>query len=132
MMYHYVHTCTCAITTNHVLHMYTYTHPKLHCTEQQYGINVTVNNLEVVEKSEVIWLAVKPHAIGRVLREVTPVIRPDHLILSTAAGIPIKELEKVCKSIAKYNKESLLCLAHNKSRCFVSLLYVDTHSSTPV
>ena len=74
--------------------MYLHTHYDLH-TEQQFGVNVTVNNLEVVEKSQVVWLAVKPHAIGRVLREVTPVVRPDQLILSTAAGIPIKELEKV-------------------------------------
>ena len=62
---------------------------------QQFGVNVTTNNLEVVEKSRIVWLAVKPHAIGRVLREVTPVVRPDQLILSMAAGIPIKELEKV-------------------------------------
>jgi ketopantoate reductase len=65
------------------------------CTTQQYGVNVTTNNVEVVERSQIIWLAVKPHAIGRVLREVTPVVRPDQLIISTAAGIPIKEIEKV-------------------------------------
>lgn len=80
------------VVTNHNLLTYTYTHT--HPT-QEYGINVTTNNVEVVEKSQVVWLAVKPHAIGRVLREVTPVVRPDQLILSTAAGIPLKELEKV-------------------------------------
>ena len=48
-----------------------------------------------MERSQIVWLAVKPHAIGRVLKEVTPVVRPDQLILSTAAGIPMKELEKV-------------------------------------
>lgn len=58
-------------------------------------MNVTTSNVEVVERSQIIWLAVKPHAIGRVLREVTPVVRPDQLVISTAAGIPIKEIEKV-------------------------------------
>lgn len=71
------------------------------CTKQQYGVNVTTNNVEVVERSQIIWLAVKPHAIGRVLREVTPVVRPDQLIISTAAGIPIKEIEKVLSSLKK-------------------------------
>ena len=64
-------------------------------------MNVTTNNLEVVERSQIIWLAVKPHAIGRVLREVTPVVRPDQLIISTAAGIPIKEIEKVLSCLKK-------------------------------
>lgn len=76
---------------------------------QQYGINVTTNNQEVVERSQVVWLAVKPHAIARVLKEVTPVIRPDQLIVSTAAGIPIKELEKV----------SFTC---TKSLCYLKIL----------
>ena len=71
------------------------------CTKQQYGVNVTTNNVEVVERSQIIWLAVKPHAIGRVLREVTPVVRPDQLIISTAAGIPIKEIEKVLSCLKK-------------------------------
>ena len=56
---------------------------------------MTTNNSEVVEKSQIVWLAVKPHAIGRVLKEVTPVVRPDQLIISIAAGIPIREIEKV-------------------------------------
>ena len=54
------------------------------------------SNREVVEQSKVVWLAVKPHAIARVLSEVAPVIRPDyHVVVSAAAGIPIKTLEKV-------------------------------------
>lgn len=41
-------------------------------------------------------MAVKPHAVTRVLKEVAPVIRTDyHVIVSAAAGIPIKTLEKV-------------------------------------
>lgn len=63
---------------------------------QENGINVTANNREVVDRSKVVWLAVKPHAIARILDEVAPVIRPDyHLIVSAAAGIPIKTMEKV-------------------------------------
>lgn len=54
------------------------------------------SNTEVVEKSQIVWLTVKPHAISKVLTEISPVIRPDyHLVVSAAAGIPIKTLEKV-------------------------------------
>ena len=63
---------------------------------QGHGVKVTGNNRDVVERSQVIWVAVKPHAISRVLSEVAPAIRTDHhLVISTAAGIPIKTLEKV-------------------------------------
>ena len=82
------------------------------CAKQQYGVNVTTNNMEVVERSQIIWLAVKPHAIGRVLREVTPVVRPDQMIISTAAGIPIKEIEKVCYVSKTNNKPSLQEYSH--------------------
>ena len=57
---------------------------------------MTGNNQEVAEKSQIIWVAVKPHAISKVLAEIAPVIKPDHhLVVSAAAGIPIKTLEKV-------------------------------------
>ena len=79
-----------------------------------------------------VWLAVKPHAIGRVLREVTPVVRPDQLILSTAAGIPIKELEKVWTK----KQRKLLCLAQISHTVYVfnfdRLLFVNKYKMTPV
>lgn len=70
---------------------------------------MTASNVEVVEKSEVVWLTVKPHTISKVLKEVAPVVRPDqHLFLSAAAGIPVKTLEKVrsiespkCKTLSR-------------------------------
>ena len=42
-----------------------------------------------------IWVAVKPHAVGRVLKEVAPLITGDHLVASVAAGVTLKTLEKV-------------------------------------
>ena len=63
---------------------------------QKYGINVTTDNQEVVSNSDVVWVAVKPHAVARVLREVAPCIKQDqHYIVSAAAGITLKTLEKV-------------------------------------
>ena len=42
-----------------------------------------------------MWVTVKPHAVGRVLREVAPFVKKDHIIVSAAAGVTIKALEKV-------------------------------------
>lgn len=62
---------------------------------KKYGINVTTDNQEVVSNSDVVWVAVKPHAVARVLREVAPCIKQDqHYIVSAAAGITLKTLEK--------------------------------------
>ena len=70
------------------------------CFLQQQGIRVTTSNREVAEQSQVVWLAVKPHAISRVLADIAPVIRPNHhLVVSAAAGIPIKTIEKVRKGV---------------------------------
>ena len=73
------------------------------------------SNAEVVEKSQIVWLTVKPHAISKVLTEISPVIRPDyHLVVSAAAGIPLKTLEKVSQDLisahAQQQPTVLLCL----------------------
>lgn len=71
---------------------------------------MTANNREVVEKSQIVWLAVKPHAISKVLMEIAPIIRPDyHLVVSAAAGIPIKTLEKVSQIFNKIMMTVGLC-----------------------
>ena len=42
-----------------------------------------------------VWLAVKPHVAGKVLKEVAPFVTPDHLFMSVAAGVTINTMEKV-------------------------------------
>ena len=60
------------------------------------NVNVTTNNLDVVKNSEVVWIAVKPHIVTRVLREVSPAISPDsQLFISVAAGTKLETMEKV-------------------------------------
>ena len=56
---------------------------------------MTHNNIEAVKNSEVVWIAVKPHLVAKVLREVSPFVTPDHLIMSVAAGVTISTMEKV-------------------------------------
>lgn len=58
-----------------------------------YGIRVTGENKEVVLTSDVLVLAVKPQAVSRVLEDIGEYVTVDHLVMSIAAGIPIRLLQ---------------------------------------
>lgn len=64
-------------------------------TFQDLGINTTSDNKEVVAKSNMIVLAVKPNIVSPVLKEVSPSISKEKLVVSIAAGIPISSIEEV-------------------------------------
>ena len=57
-------------------------------------MNFTTSNKETVSKSDVLFLAVKPHIIPFVLDEIGPEIEERHLIVSCAAGVTISSIEK--------------------------------------
>uniref|UniRef100_T1JNJ4 pyrroline-5-carboxylate reductase n=1 Tax=Strigamia maritima TaxID=126957 RepID=T1JNJ4_STRMM len=59
------------------------------------GCQTTFNNCEVVEKSDVVIVAVKPPVIPNVMSEVAPVVSQKQLIISIALGIAIKDLEQM-------------------------------------
>lgn len=63
------------------------------------GVNVTTSNKETVKKSDVLFLAVKPHIIPFVLDEIGSDIEGRHLIVSCAAGVTISSIEKVSQSL---------------------------------
>ncbi|MEQ2210946.1 Pyrroline-5-carboxylate reductase 1, mitochondrial, partial [Xenoophorus captivus] len=58
------------------------------------GVNLTTSNKETVNRSDVLFLAVKPHIIPFVLDEIGPDIEDRHLIVSCAAGVTISSIEK--------------------------------------
>lgn len=49
----------------------------------------------MVEKSEVVIVAVKPHIVPIALADVKGLKDKDKLFLSVAMGVPIKQLEQV-------------------------------------
>ncbi|XP_008327795.2 pyrroline-5-carboxylate reductase 1, mitochondrial-like [Cynoglossus semilaevis] len=61
---------------------------------RKMGINFTTSNKETVNKSDVLFLAVKPDIIPFVLEEIGPDIEERHLIVSCAAGVTISSIEK--------------------------------------
>ncbi len=61
--------------------------------ERTYGVRTTADNHALVRDANVIILAVKPQVIDRVLAEIEDDVRPDHLVISVAAGVPIAAIE---------------------------------------
>jgi pyrroline-5-carboxylate reductase len=61
--------------------------------EQKYGIKTTTNNSELLAWANVVVLAVKPQVIDRVLDQVAGDFSSDTLVISVAAGVPIRAIE---------------------------------------
>lgn len=58
---------------------------------------VVDSNAQVAERSDILILAVKPQQVGTVLEGLAPHLRPDHLLVSIAAGVPISTLIQLTK-----------------------------------
>lgn len=59
------------------------------------NINYIENNLDILKNSKTILLCVKPKDIPGLLNQVSSCVNKEHLIISLAAGIQIKNIEKV-------------------------------------
>ncbi|MEF9941948.1 MAG: pyrroline-5-carboxylate reductase [Lachnospiraceae bacterium] len=62
--------------------------------KETYGIKVTGNNLEVVEHSDMVVLAVKPYLYEKVIGEIRDSLRSDQVIIAIAAGQTIADIER--------------------------------------
>lgn len=63
--------------------------------ELMLGIQVILDNKLLAEKSDVIFIATKPNQVQEVLNEIKPIITPEKLIVSIAAGVTTKKIEKI-------------------------------------
>jgi pyrroline-5-carboxylate reductase len=61
--------------------------------ERKYAIQTTTNNTELLAWANVVVLAVKPQVIDRVLDQVAGDFNSDTLVISVAAGVPIRSIE---------------------------------------
>jgi pyrroline-5-carboxylate reductase len=53
---------------------------------------VSESNLEIVRRSDVLVLAVKPQSMASLLKEIAPALGDHHVIVSVAAGISLTQL----------------------------------------
>lgn len=66
---------------------------RLQYLKENYGVKGHNNNIEVVEVSEVIILAIKPGIVKNVVTEIKEYLLPGKLLISIAAGISTQALE---------------------------------------
>ena len=71
---------------------------KLTDLKNKQNIITTQNNVEVVEKSDMIILAVKPQIINIILNEIKEVVNDNKIIISIAAGITISQIESILEN----------------------------------
>jgi pyrroline-5-carboxylate reductase len=60
--------------------------------QERFGIRTTTDNREAAI-ADIVVLSIKPQILSRVLAEVGGTIRPDALVISIAAGVPIAAIE---------------------------------------
>ncbi|XP_014193890.1 pyrroline-5-carboxylate reductase 3 isoform X1 [Haplochromis burtoni] len=87
---------------------------------QELGIAVTHSNIEVVCGSDVVFVAVKPHLVPLVLKEVTQHVTGRHMIVSVAAGVTLATLEELLpeNSVAIRLMPNLPCLVQEGALLF--------------
>ncbi|MFX1275145.1 MAG: pyrroline-5-carboxylate reductase [Promethearchaeota archaeon] len=62
---------------------------------KEFNVGKAKNNAELVKESKYIILAIKPQVIGSVLEEIAPLINENHVVISIAAGVTIKNIQKI-------------------------------------
>ncbi|HET9958646.1 MAG TPA: pyrroline-5-carboxylate reductase [Polyangiaceae bacterium] len=62
--------------------------------ESEYGIKTHTDNRELIQWANLVVLAVKPQVIDRVLDQLGEHFRPGTLVVSVAAGVPLRALEQ--------------------------------------
>jgi pyrroline-5-carboxylate reductase len=61
--------------------------------ETEFAIRTHIDNHELVAWADLLVIAVKPQVIDRVLDQIAPHLTPGTLIVSIAAGVPLRSLE---------------------------------------
>jgi len=62
---------------------------------EQYGVQVTADNVSAAKDRDIVVLAVKPQVLGEVLKELgTETIKPEALVLSIVAGATIERIAR--------------------------------------
>ena len=65
---------------------------------KEFNVDYAQNNIELARKSKYILIAVKPQVINSVLEEIGSLINNQQIIISIAAGIPLKYISKFIKN----------------------------------
>ena len=65
----------------------------------KFSIETTQSNEVVAERSDILFLAVKPNKFAEVLPQIKAHLKPDCIVVSIAAGQPISNIEAILGKI---------------------------------
>jgi pyrroline-5-carboxylate reductase len=98
---------------------------QLEIIHEKYKIATTTNNLEVIQKAQIVIYATKPQILHTVLKETAAELDMSKLIISIAAGVPLAAIEscldkklrliRVMPNICAFVKESATAIAAGKN-----------------
>jgi pyrroline-5-carboxylate reductase len=60
--------------------------------QQRYGIRPYTDNVQAVAQADVVVLSIKPQVVKKVFAELRSHLKPDALVLSIVAGVPIAKI----------------------------------------
>jgi pyrroline-5-carboxylate reductase len=72
---------------------------RLSFLKKKYKITVESENIKAVSKSDVIFVSVKPKDVASLLCEISPGLSKNKVVVSIAAGITIRSIEKELRGI---------------------------------
>jgi len=98
---------------------------QLEIVREKYGINTTMDNVEVIQHSDIVVYATKPQILHTVLKETSKELDMSKLIISIAAGVPLAAIEfclekklrliRVMPNICAFVRESATAIAAGKN-----------------
>ena len=80
---------------------------RLEFLNKEYKVKITDDSRKLVQKSDILILAVKPQVVGKVLESFSDVVDKHKIIISVAAGISINFIEDILDREGK-NKISVI------------------------
>jgi len=80
---------------------------RLEYLNKEYKVKITDDSRKLVQKSDILILAVKPQVVGKVLESISDVVDKHKIIISVAAGISINFIEDILDREGK-NKISVI------------------------
>lgn len=72
--------------------------PSLSVGINQDQIHTHYDNKKIIKEAEIVILAVKPMKMSLILNEITPLLSPDCLLISVAAGLSLSWFAKHCRA----------------------------------
>lgn len=72
---------------------------KLERVVQELGVQPARSNEDVVDQSDIVILATKPQDLMAAIEPIAMSFEPHHMVVSLAAGIPLRKLEQVLAQV---------------------------------